>query len=336
MQKYTNLKIKKLPNSEIEIEFQIPFEEIAKNRVSALKHLNEHVELPGFRKGKIPENILVGRVGEMAVLEECVEIVLPKIYTEIIEKEKIETLGRPQISITKLAPENPVEIKAKTATMPEVKLGDYKKIAQKENSKKEEVSEVKDDEVEKIIEQIQKTRPKEDGKEPAFDDDFVKSFGDFENVADFKKKVKENIKADRERKAKEKKKMSLAEGVIESSKINMPEILVESELEKMIHQLKDDVSRTSGKFEDYLKHIKKTEEDLKKDWRKDAEKNAKLQLILNQIAVEEKIKAEEKAVEHEVKHILEHYPKADPLRARIYVETILTNDAVFKFLEEIK
>ncbi|MFC1775564.1 hypothetical protein ACFLY0_01860, partial [Patescibacteria group bacterium] len=82
-----------------------------------------------------------------------------------------------------------------------------------------------------------------------------------------------------------------------------------------------------------IKHIKKTEEDLKKEWRTDAEKRAKTQLVLNKIAVEEKIVPEKEKIDHEVKHLMEHYKDADENAARSYVETILTNELVFQFLE---
>jgi FKBP-type peptidyl-prolyl cis-trans isomerase (trigger factor) len=101
-------------------------------------------------------------------------------------------------------------------------------------------------------------------------------------------------------------------------------------------QLEDDILRMGGNIPEYLKHIKKTMEDLKKDWEPDATKRAKLQLILNKIASEEKIFVPEMKVEEEVKHILDHYKEADPTQARIYVETVLTNEKVFQFLADQK
>ena len=104
----------------------------------------------------------------------------------------------------------------------------------------------------------------------------------------------------------------------------------------MLAQMKGDIERMGLKFDDYLKHIKKTEEDMKKDLRPDAEKRAKSQLALNKIAVEEKIEPNKEAVEKEVAHIVAQYKDADPERARIYVETMLTNEEVFKFFEAQK
>lgn len=116
----------------------------------ALKHLNEHLNLPGFRKGMIPEDILVKTVGEMAVLEENAEIAMGKVYGDIILESKLRPITRPQIAITKLAPGIPLEFKINLVLEPKFALPDYKKIA----------SETKDGDAEKrkllILENIVK------------------------------------------------------------------------------------------------------------------------------------------------------------------------------------
>jgi len=89
------------------------------------------------------------------------------------------------------------------------------------------------------------------------------------------------------------------------------------------------------KFEDYLKHLNKAREGLRKDFHKDAEKKAKLALILNEIAKAENITADAEQVEKEVKEILDRYKEADPERARIHAENILTNEKIFQFLENL-
>jgi trigger factor len=88
--------------------------------------------------------------------------------------------------------------------------------------------------------------------------------------------------------------------------------------------------------EDYMKQVKKTEEDMRKEWRPDAEKRGKLQLVWSAIADKEKIAASPEAIEEEVKHILEHHTDADPARARAYITMMLNNEKVFEFLESQK
>jgi len=86
-------------------------------------------------------------------------------------------------------------------------------------------------------------------------------------------------------------------------------------------------------MEDYLSHLKKTEEDMKKEWRPAAEKRARLQLVLNKIAKEEDVKPDEKQLNDQVKQLLEQYKEADEARVRIYVESVMTNEEVMKLLE---
>ena len=70
-----------------------------------------------------------------------------------------------------------------------------------------------------------------------------------------------------------------------------------------------------------------------KEFGTDAEKKAKLALILNEIAKVEKIVADEEQVAQEVAAILEQYKEADPERAQIHAENVLTNEKIFQFLE---
>ena len=94
-----------------------------------------------------------------------------------------------------------------------------------------------------------------------------------------------------------------------------------------------DITRFNIPYDDYLKRVGKTEEQLKDDFREQAKKRAKLQLTLNKIAEVEKIEAEKEAVEHEMKHALEHFPEAKPELLQIHIETVLRNEKVLRMLE---
>jgi len=337
------VEIKELENGEVEINGSIPHEIFDKHIALATKNISKNIEISGFRKGHIPEKVLIQKVGEGAILEEAADITLKEEFPKIIIENKIDTIGRPTISITKLAKGNPLEFKATIAVMPKIKLPDYKTLTKNVLSKKEEI-EVTDKEVDDTIDEIRKMRVK--GKKdsnqkketeenlPKIDDEFVKTLGDFKDVSDFKEKLKKNITTEKEKKAKDKKRAEIIEEVVKGAKTTIPNIMIESELDKMISQFKDDIARSGGTFEEYLKHIKKTEEDMRKEWRTDAEKRAKSQLVLNKIATEEKIVAPKDELDKQANYLLEQYKDADPERVRIYIETILTNEEVFKFLEK--
>lgn len=344
-----NVKINKLPKSEIEIEGELETEAFEEYFTKALKKIGQNVELPGFRKGKAPENILVQNIGEMRILEEMAQMALNDIYPKIIEGEKLDVISRPEISIIKLARKNPLGFKIKTATLPETKLPDYKKVAQKIKSditEKEKDVTVSDEDVENTILDIRKSRaPKinmKDGEKatepraedlPPFDDEFVKGLGPFTDINDFKLKLKENIGLEKENQVREKARLKIIEKIIDETKVELPEVLIEIELNKILYKMESDITAMGLKFEDYLKHLSKTVEDLRKEFRNDAEKKAKLGLILNEIAKTEKLIPDEEQIAKEVAHILEHYKDADPERAKMHAENVLTNEKVFQFLE---
>lgn len=348
-------KITKLPKSEIEIEGELDADIFESYFDSALKKVSENVEIDGFRKGKVPENILLSKVPEIRILEEMAEMALGEHYPKIIEGEELDVISRPEIAITKLARKNPLGFKIKTTLMPEVKLPDYKKVAKEiiNNLKKEDKEiEVTEEEVENTILDIRKSRAQkkhmteltgeeteeEKNKEPElpeFNDEFVQAMGPFENIADFKEKLKENLKLEKQNLAKEKTRLKIVEDIIKEAEIETPDILIDLELDKILYRMESDITQMGLKFEDYLKHLNKTKDELRSEFRNDAEKKAKLSLVLNEISKVENIIADAEEVEKEVAHILEHYKEADPERARIHSQNILTNEKIFQFLESL-
>jgi trigger factor len=347
-------KITKQPKSIIEIEAEIEADVFEKYFDKAFKNISENMEIDGFRKGKAPENIVLSKVPEMYILEEMAQLAISDHYPKIVLDEKLDVISRPEISITKLARKNPLEFKITTTIMPEVVLPDYKSIAKEINNEKEEEINVTEEEIEKTIMDIRKSRAKnkKDIKEikpedlenqeeikddlPEFNDEFVKGMGPFENVEDFKTKLKENLKLEKTNQAREKRRLKMVEKIIEGANIDTPEILIESETEKILQRMEGDISQMGLKFEEYLSHLKKTREDLVKDFRGDAEKKAKLGLILNQLSKLENIIADASEVEKEANHIIEHYQGADPEQVRLYALNVLTNEKIFQFLEEQK
>lgn len=355
-----DIKVKKLDKSEVEITGKIEASVFVSYEDKALAKINDRVELPGFRKGKAPIEVIKKNVPEMELLEEMAEAALYDNYMKILEDNKIDAIGRPQISITKIGKGSDLEFKIVTAVLPEIKLGDYKKIASKENSKEENKKEivVEDADVEKVINDLRKmraeqARPAHEHKEgeteeehalhhqeipesewPKFDDEFAKTFGDFKTAEELKEKIKGNLKVERTTEQKDKIRLAIIEELVKQSEGEIPDILVQSEIDKIIYKLEGDITNVGFKFEDYLKQIGKTLEDLRKEFHADAEKRAKLQMIIHTISEKEKLQPTEEEIEKDVTQITAMYKEADPVRARAYVEQMLENEKVFRFLDE--
>ncbi len=347
---YTIKGTKKLPDSVVEITSEITKEALETYKDKAFKKIKDMTELPGFRKGHVPDATLREKIGDLGILEEAAEAAINDCAAEILLESKVNFLGRPNISIIKIALDSPIEFKITVTVMPEIKLGDYKKISKNENKKEVKVEEVSEKQIEETIEQIRKMYAQQnhvhkEGEKhtddeklelPEITDEFVKKLGEFKDIADFKAKLKDNIAKEKEQKAKDKKRIEILEKITADSKIEMPKILIESELDKMEGQFKADIAQMGLQPEEYLKHIRKSWEDLRKEWQPDAEKRAKTQLVLQKISLEEKIEPKKEDVEKEIKHLMEHYKEADPERVRAYVEMILVNEVVIQFLENQK
>jgi len=318
------IKIKKLPKSEVEIEATVPAETLTQARKKAIELYSTTIEIDGFRKGHVPENVVLEKVGEAKIIEEAVDILLQEHFPKIIEQEKLDIIGRPKISITKIALGNPFEFKAAFAVMPDIELPDYKKIAasskqQVASKEKKEDTEASEKEVADVLLQIRRNKAHFDWHEahkdekparhasqgdaggghnhpdikdddlPELNDEFAQMAGNFKNLIELKEKVKQNIENEKKIRNTEKNRAAIMEALLKNTKIDLPDILVESEIEKSLAQMKDDVERMGAKFEDYLKETKKTTEEFKKDLRESAEKKASIQIILNKIAETEKI-----------------------------------------------
>jgi len=279
------IEIKLLPNSEVEIIGEISAEIFMSGRKTAVKEFSDNAEMDGFRKGKIPEDILIKNSGMQVVLEKMAVIALEKEYPKIISEHKIRAIGRPEITLTKLAENNPLGFKVTTSVLPEITLPDYKGIAKKIMAKKEEVSE--------------------------------------ENKAQ----------------EKERRRMEILEKAAEEIKQDMPKFLVEAEKDKMAEEMKRNIAQTGLKWDDYLKHIKKTEEELKKDWEKEAARRVKYGLILDQMAEQEKIEIPADELEKEAAAMIEYHKNLgqnlDKERVKNYLSGIMRNEKLFQILEAI-
>lgn len=341
-----------LPDSLFVIEGEISVEAIDLQRKKALEKFQQVFAIDGFRKGHIPEKMLVEKVGELALAEEASSLALEEHYEAIIKETGAKTIGQPKVSITKIAPGQPMSFKIEVALIPEVTLPDYKALA-KGVMKETEAVIVEDSEVDAAIKEIRMSvahhkfhqdhgdtedhnHDIKDEDLPEVTDEWVKTLGQFESVEDFKTKLKTNLVEEKSIKGREKKRLEAIEAIIKETKVEIPEILIESELLKMLGQFKDNIASMGLEYDEYLKKVGKTEDDMRTEWKDEAKKRASIQLILNEISVAEDLKVEEAEVKIEAEKLMAYYKEADPLRIHVYVETMMLNEKVWKFLEDQK
>ncbi len=342
-------EIKHLPESQVEWEGEINAELIEEEFQKSLDRFVNDAELPGFRKGKAPRDLVLEKIGDMAILDSAAERALDRIYADMVTEKALHVIGHPSVTITKIARKSPLGFRITVSVLPTIKLPDYKKIS-KETMKKEDDLSVSDEEIENVLMEIRKhhfhTEQHKNGvwtdhnhgeikdeDVPPLTDELVKQFGPFENVLDMKQKIRENVLQEKQTRAREKKRSLIIESIIESTEFDVPRLLVENELDSMMAQFEGDIGRSGLSLSDYLTHIKKSTEDIRGEWRETAIKKAKAQVILSKVAEAEKLIPESEAIRKETEKLLIAYPGADPVRARSYVAMHMQNDLVFTFFE---
>jgi FKBP-type peptidyl-prolyl cis-trans isomerase (trigger factor) len=115
-------------NGSIQITFTIPWEVIKKSRKEAIIELGRDIEIPGFRKGRAPQDKVQEQIPQNSLLEKTLGNILPKAFTDTVVKEKIKPGIFPKFEILKKDEGSDWQVRAQTAELPEINLGDYRKI----------------------------------------------------------------------------------------------------------------------------------------------------------------------------------------------------------------
>ena len=135
----------------VKLELVIPAEEAKKAYGTAVKAFSQHVNIPGFRKGKAPANMVERHIGKDRIKDEALEKLLPKYIDEATKENNLDIITRPEVISYKFDDGKDVKVELKLETRPEVTIGKYKNL-------KVDVEDfvIEDDAVEKAIERLQK------------------------------------------------------------------------------------------------------------------------------------------------------------------------------------
>lgn len=124
----------------------VPAEKVNKALDQAFKKVIKQINVPGFRKGKVPRPIFEQRFGVEALYQDAIDILLPDAYGEAIDETDIKPVAQPEVSVTQIEKGKDFIFEATVTVEPEVKLGDYKGL---EIEKQE--TELSDDELQEAI-----------------------------------------------------------------------------------------------------------------------------------------------------------------------------------------
>lgn len=145
--KYMSAKWEKQEGNVGILTFEVSKEDFDKALDRAFKKVVKDIQIPGFRKGKIPRKLFEQRFGVESLYQDAVDDVLPEAYAKAVEETDIFPVAQPEVDIEQIEKGKPLIFKAKVTVKPEVKLGEYKGLEVKEQK-----IEVTDEEVNEAIE----------------------------------------------------------------------------------------------------------------------------------------------------------------------------------------
>jgi FKBP-type peptidyl-prolyl cis-trans isomerase (trigger factor) len=122
----TKSTISREQNGTIKLTVVIPYSIVAKTREEVIESAVKTAELPGFRKGKAPRNLVEKKLDEAKIQEEIIKKLLPQAYMKAIEEHNVRPIMSPKIHIDKIEEGRDLTFEALTCETPEVKLNDYK------------------------------------------------------------------------------------------------------------------------------------------------------------------------------------------------------------------
>lgn len=408
-----NCKVEKTENAnEVKLEITIEAEKFENAMKKVYFQNAKYINIPGFRKGKAPMNIVEKYYGAEIFYEDAFNEVATEAYDEAIKENKIEVVSRPEVDIKQMEKGKEVIFTAVVQTKPEVELGKYKGIElkkieynvedgdiehelghmQEHNSRLVSIEDralengdistidfegfvdgvafdggkAEGHELEigsgsfipgfeeqlvgmKIDEEkeIKVTFPEEyfskelAGKEamfkvklheikkkelPELDDEFAKDVSEFDTIEELKASIKEKLEKDNEQKAKYETEEAAIKAVCEEAKLEIPTGMIDMEVENMIKDFEQRLVYQGLNFDQYLKMLGKTREEVRTEYEPQAKEAIKSRLTLEAIRKAEKIEATEEEIMAKMEEMAKNYGKK--------VEELKENDNLKEYIKE--
>jgi trigger factor len=337
------------PKSIVDVEVSVPWADLEPKWNETLQRLSADVELPGFRKGQAPaemvEQNLAGKLQQ-----EFLQTVMPQILMEALQGTDIVPIDYPQYQVNSFAKGGELKFTAKIAVRPKIEVGNYKSIKAAKPAGKT----VSDEEVNKIVGELfnrwksrnpstssgqgpQPAAPKAEtpaggtsgslnfngqpgggAAAPAAspaptsdqpDDNFAKAVG-ADSLADLKAKIRTDLEGEANYNNELDYEESILQEVEKITVVDVPEILVQDELNRMLVSLQRSVTERGLLLDEYLKSQNKTADQLKTEWRPQAERNVRMELGLSEIARQEGVNISDDELQSEIDKIQDQRVKA--------------------------
>jgi trigger factor len=177
---------------------------------------------------------------------------------------------------------------------------------------------------------------------PEVNDAFAQSLGNFKTIAELRENLRSGMAEEKKVQAEEGHRAKITEALIAAAEAELPEVLVHEELHKMLHEFEAQIQSLGMDFEEYLKGIGKTKDDLHKDWHGQAEKRLLASLALEEVARQEEVDVASEEIEAEMNKTLQYYRNVKDMEKNIdlerlyaYVKGKMRNEKVFEILTKM-
>ncbi len=319
---------------EVELTGVLEVAAIEKEFPAALESIVKHVELPGFRKGKVPQDRVLQEVGEVSIWREAAETLLREQLADILKENKVVPILPPNIALKVPARGEPVEFTVSVITPPTVEITDYKSAVAKTLTSLTP-TDIEKEKAQALIElsgQVFTMMGKEKGEAPdvsTLTDEESQKIG-FENSAALKFFI--NDEADRAvaNFDNQRKRGAVADTLIASAKANIPLVMIEDESAAMIETMKSDIVRQGATWAQYLKVRNMDDAGILAELTPMAVKRVTLDLVFAKIAQDENLKPDDAEV-HRLAHALEAQGTPSD-RAHSYAAETSIREQIWKLL----
>lgn len=110
------------------LDIEVEAEQVAAALDKAFKKVVQKVNVPGFRKGKVPRAIFESKFGVESLYQDALDFIVPEAYVAAVQETGIEPVDRPEVDVEQFGKGQTLKFKAKVVVKPEVELGEYKGI----------------------------------------------------------------------------------------------------------------------------------------------------------------------------------------------------------------
>lgn len=302
---------KDIDNSTVEFKIKIPQDSFQETYNRLLKEKTKETDVKGFRKGKVPKELVESEMSETIKIQSFEKLV-PLYITTVLEKENLNPIAPPAYKeLPDFKKNDDLEFVIDITIMPGFKLGNLKKI----KIEKEDVK-ISSKDVTDALESIQKNSPtKAKEMNDAWAKEIAKSMKieKIEKLEDLKKYVKDTLKKQKEHMMRHKLEDKAFEQAIELSKISIPEPAVKYEAEERERAFLHDMEHKNINVDDFLKANNITLERMRELWLKDAKQALESDVFLKLYAKEKDIKISDEDLKEKIELIKKGAPKdTDP------------------------